>query len=115
MLLSIDSRTSVSRQCWYKHNPQHLQNVDRGVFCFEEATAYLVESSSPTYDLCTDVCTGNKRNFTGAALTVVKTSELERVDGDVCGFCICITRTLNIQMFALTCITIFTIYRSVGT
>ena len=77
--------------------------VDRGVFCFEEATAYLVESSSPTYDLCTDVCTDNKRNLTGAALTVVKTSELEGVDGDVRGFCICITRTLNIQMFALTC------------
>ena len=65
--------------------------VDRGVFFFEEAAAYLVESSTPTYDLCTDVCTENKRNFMGSALTVIQTSKLRRVDGDVRGFSITCT------------------------
>ena len=58
-------------------------DVERGTFCFKEGVAFLVESSTTTYDLCTDICTNSKCNFTGSTLTFLYTNELERVDGDV--------------------------------
>lgn len=61
-----------------------ISDAERGAFRFKEGAAFIVEASSVTHDLLTDVCTSNKCNFTGAALAIIDTTTLEEIDGDVC-------------------------------
>ena len=58
-------------------------DFESGTFCFKEGAAFIVESTTATYDLCTEICTKSRFNFTGSALTFIQTSQLERFDGDV--------------------------------
>ena len=58
-------------------------NTERGVFRFNEGIAFIVERAVVTHDLFPDVCTSNKHNFTGAALTLTRITSNGNVDGDV--------------------------------
>ena len=58
--------------------------TEREAFYSKEGVVIcLIESSTATHDVCAGVCMENKCSFTGSALTLLKMSELERVDGDV--------------------------------
>ena len=59
------------------------------MFRFNEGIEFIVESAVATHDLFPDVCTSNKHNFTGAALTLTRITSNGNVDGDVCRCVMC--------------------------
>jgi len=61
-------------------------DFESGTFCFKEGAAFIAESIT-TYDLCTEICTNSRFNFTGSAVTFIQTSQLERFGGDVRRLC----------------------------
>ncbi len=66
-----------------------ITDAQKGAFVFEKGVAFVIKGSGVAYDMLTDVCTRSKCNFTGAALTVLKLSNLGRIEGEVS--CLCIT------------------------
>ena len=54
------------------------------VFTRNKTTALIVRGSSFSYESLTQLCTNHSKNFTGAALLILKMEQMQKQDENVC-------------------------------